>query len=137
MITAAQSQSSETDKSKLTFMVGDCTQPLHLDSGPSDIVLGAWLLNYAGTPTEMTNMYTNIASNLKPGGHFVGITPHAAHDLDDFADMFDPRRSSSSSPTHKSDKYGVSVAYTAKVVNGYRTRVTAHVQPKEILELPS
>ena len=135
MITAAQFRRSDPYKSRLTFHVGDCAQPLHLppeDSGPFDIVLGAWLLNHAGTPTEMASMFANIATYLKPGGQFVGITPHPAQDLDDFSEMFDPRRSSSYSSTHKSDKYGVSVAYTAKVVNGYRTRVTAHVAPKEI-----
>jgi len=55
MITAADSQRSDTNKSKLTFVVGDCTQPLHLPpeaAGPFDIVLGAWLLNYAGPPPK-------------------------------------------------------------------------------------
>ncbi|KAK5037712.1 hypothetical protein LTS07_001179 [Exophiala sideris] len=134
MIAAAQSQTSDTDKSKLTFCIGDCTQPLHLPPeavGPFDIVLGAWLLNYAGTPTEMTSMFANIATYLKPGGHFVGITPHPAEDLDTFAELFDPSRSGSMR-TSASTKYGVSVAYTAKVVHGYRTRVTGHVKPKEI-----
>lgn len=127
MIAAAAAQSQHPENDKLTFVVGDCTQPLDVPatSGtPFDIVLGAWLLNYAGTPAEMTGMFANAATHLKTGGHFVGITPHPAEDLDAFAELFHSGGDR--------DKYGVSVAYTAKVVNGYRTRVTAHVQPREI-----
>ncbi|KAK5558042.1 hypothetical protein LTR46_004221 [Exophiala xenobiotica] len=153
MIDAARSQMLPPDpessqKPNLAFGVGDCTQPLTLTTlrhGQSteaeteteteteqfDIVLGAWLLNYAGTPAEMTRMFANIASHLKPGGHFVGITPHPAVDLDKFAQLFDPEKARD---RDQLAKYGVSVAYTARIpgVYGYRTKVTAHVQPREI-----
>ncbi len=132
MVDAARSQTPPEASEKLVFEVGDCTQPLTLRQSTTeqfDIVLGAWLLNYAGTRAEMTRMFANIASHLRPGGHFVGITPHPAIDLDKFAELFDPEKTD-----RDQARYGVSVAYTGRIPEGYghRTKITAHVQPREI-----
>ncbi|KIX09114.1 uncharacterized protein Z518_00192 [Rhinocladiella mackenziei CBS 650.93] len=132
MVEAAESSCSQSGISpnRLSFRVGDCIQPLVLDSGPFDVVLGAWFLNYASTPAEMRNMFANISANLKPGGHFVGITPHPALDLDAFAALHDQTKNPGRNPR----KYGVSVAYTDKLDDGsgYLTKITGHVEPVEI-----
>ena len=59
-------------RDKATFHVGDCTKPLSIpksnntnggeggDDGLYDLVFGAWLLNYAATPTELHAMWLNI-----------------------------------------------------------------------------
>lgn len=52
---------------------------------PFDMVLGCWLLNYAASLAEMTQMFKTIAANLKPGGVFVGLTPAATDDVDSMA----------------------------------------------------
>ncbi|KAK6369894.1 uncharacterized protein PV06_01760 [Exophiala oligosperma] len=134
MIEAARSQSE--DSSRLTFLVGDCSRPLSLKNAWSekeerfDIVLGAWLLNYASSPSDLVSMFGNVSSHLKPGGHFVGVTPHPATDLDSFAELFDP----SKTKNRDRAKYGATVEYTAKLPggHGYRAKVTAHVKPREI-----
>ncbi len=102
-------------KSGLTFTIGDCTRPLqHLGLPPVDVVVGAWLLNYAATAEEVTAMFDNIARSLRAGGYFVGVTPHPAEDLDAFASKFAGRP----------NKYGVDVAYTARNELGYKTHIT-------------
>ena len=72
-------------RDKATFHVGDCTKPLSIpksndtDAGDGlyDLVFGAWLLNYAATPTELHAMWLNIHSRLRPGtGRFIGIAPN-------------------------------------------------------------
>ena len=45
------------------------------DTGPFDIVLAAWLLNYAPTFTAMTAMYRVASSNLAPGGKLLAVVP--------------------------------------------------------------
>lgn len=45
----------------LTFLVGDCSQPLSVPGGLFDIVFGGYLLNYAPDRASLTNMYRNIA----------------------------------------------------------------------------
>ena len=132
MIEAARASLSPSEAESLTFLVGDCSQPLVIDSGPFDVVLGSWLLNYAPSGAEMTRMFLNISAQLKPGGHFVGLTPHPAADLDTFAALFDP--ASPSPLALHVRKYGVSVAYTAKTPDesGYATKITVHVAPQDI-----
>lgn len=44
-----------------------------------DIVFASWFLNYAGTETELTNMFCVIEQNLTEDGKFVGVTTNA-HD---------------------------------------------------------
>ncbi|KAK3368685.1 methyltransferase type 11 [Podospora didyma] len=81
MVAAARQQqqtsssSSEMEKENLQFQVGNALSLGPLPEGPFDVVTGNWLLNYAGTEAEMTQMFASIAANLRPGGVFVGITP--------------------------------------------------------------
>ncbi|KAG7009762.1 hypothetical protein G7Y79_00001g000340 [Physcia stellaris] len=62
------------------FEVGDCSKPKIFGTGEYDLVLGAWLLNYAASKQEMTDMYRTIAMNLKDDGVFVGVAPHPSED---------------------------------------------------------
>ncbi|KAI4105743.1 MAG: hypothetical protein LQ339_003305 [Xanthoria mediterranea] len=39
-----------------------------------------WLLNYAPDRVGLTNMYRNIATNLKDGGRFFGLKPYPTED---------------------------------------------------------
>ncbi|KAK5058614.1 hypothetical protein LTR84_010877 [Exophiala bonariae] len=125
---------------KITFQVGDCTQPLNLSSGPFTIATGAWLLNYASSAAAMTGMFRNIAQNLCDDGVFIGITPYPAPDLDAFAESFSPSNtnttatSTSTSINDDQAKYGVTVQYTRRLASGegYATKITAHTTPVEI-----
>lgn len=130
MVSAAQDAArAEGLGDNLSFQVGDCASPLTLDSGPFDVVLGAWLLNYASSGAEMAAMFRNASSHLAPGGHFVGITPHPAPDLDAFAEHYDATKSN-----RDMRKYGVSTVYASRLDSGegYATKVTGHLQPVEI-----
>ncbi|KAH4859580.1 hypothetical protein HBI81_057360 [Parastagonospora nodorum] len=77
MITSARSLHPSPS---LTFDTRDCSIPsLMQHPTPFDIVFAGWFLNYAGTETELTNMFRVIEQNLTPGGRFVGVTTNA-HD---------------------------------------------------------
>ncbi|KIW18293.1 hypothetical protein PV08_02581 [Exophiala spinifera] len=138
LVQSEECSDSGPDKSRLTFEVGDCTRPLTLTSSPAreltqqhfDVVLGAWLLNYASCPADLVAMFTNVSSHLNPGGRFVGIVPYPAPDLDAFAELFDPLLESD---RNQGGKYGVTVSYASRLPggSGYRTKVTAHVKPRE------
>lgn len=88
MISAADSTlAAHPDyKGRCTFEVANA-----LDQGrikgqePFDIVIGAWLLNYASDREEMGKMFDTISANLREGGVFVGITPTATDDVDGLA----------------------------------------------------
>ena len=77
MVEAAK---ASTISDKVQFEVGDCFKPRMFGSGNYDLVVGAWLLNYASSKHVMIDMYRTIAMNLKDGGRFVGITPHPTED---------------------------------------------------------
>ena len=62
------------------FEVSDCSKPKIFGTGEYDLVLGAWLLNYAASKEEMTDMYRTVAMNLKDNGVFVAVTPHPSED---------------------------------------------------------
>lgn len=64
----------------IDFIAVDCSKPLAYESGPFDIVFGAWFLNYAASEKEMIEMFQNICLNLRPGGHFIGIVPPPTED---------------------------------------------------------
>ncbi|KAI4238293.1 MAG: hypothetical protein LQ349_001215 [Xanthoria aureola] len=64
----------------LTFLVGDCSQPLSVPGGLFDIVFGGYLLNYAPDRASLTNMYRNIATNLKDGGRFFVVMDYPTED---------------------------------------------------------
>lgn len=64
----------------IQFVQADCSQPYRYDGGPFDLVFAAWLLNYAGSGTDMCQMFHNIALNLKDDGQFIGVTPVPSED---------------------------------------------------------
>ena len=104
-------------KDKATFRVGDCTKPLDLEDEPFDIVLGAWLLNYASTVAEQLAMWRNIHANLRPGGIFIGITPNVH--MDPIKQPVD-------------DRYGYAVVPVERVEDGWKCRLTAHTVPEKV-----
>ena len=60
---------------RLTYVRGDAADPdLDVGGGRFDVVVAAWLLNYAPDHDTMTRMWRNIARHLVPGGKFVGLT---------------------------------------------------------------
>ncbi|KIX99321.1 uncharacterized protein Z520_04897 [Fonsecaea multimorphosa CBS 102226] len=141
MVAAAERSSENLDafrQGRLKFAVGDATKPLPREifsddpnnTSPSsssssnkfDVVLGAWLLNYAPSTQAMTDMFANISASLRPGGHFVGVTPHPAWDLDGFAALH-------ADQAEILRRFGVAVSYVSPLASGegYHTRVTARV----------
>jgi SAM-dependent methyltransferase len=114
-------------RDKATFHVGDCTKPLSIpksdvdgDEGDGlyDVVFAAWLLNYAATPAELTAMWLNIHSRLRPGtGRFIGIAPNV------FA-------SPKSWPIDS--RYGFSVDVLQEVEGGHKCLLTADTKPEKI-----
>jgi ubiquinone/menaquinone biosynthesis C-methylase UbiE len=70
---------------RLNFRVGNALDLGKVDDeGPFHIVVGVWLLNYAGDLGGMTSMYRTISANLEDGGVFIAVTPPPVEDLDDF-----------------------------------------------------
>ena len=114
---AASEQWGLTDAQKCSFFVGDASQPLHLDE-PVDLVFGAWLLNYAPDAEVMTAMWSNIAKNLRPGGYFVGVTPHP--EMDQAALLKNIKN-------YSNQKLGVAVHSNGEVTDGYGTHVVGHL----------
>ena len=64
----------------ISFQVADCSKPQAYEGGPFDLVFGAWLLNYAASGKDLTEMFHNVALNLKDGGRFVAVCPPARQD---------------------------------------------------------
>ncbi|GAB1320002.1 Methyltransferase domain-containing protein [Madurella fahalii] len=96
MIAAAEHEAAQSldpsVRSRLRFQVGDAATLGRLedtDSGAGfNLVVGAWLLNYARDEDELAGMFATISANLNgPGAIFAGITPPpvACKDLDAFA----------------------------------------------------
>ncbi|KAL8675468.1 MAG: hypothetical protein Q9168_000169 [Polycauliona sp. 1 TL-2023] len=77
MISNAKAKSTSE---KLSFLVGDCSQPMSIPGGPFDIVFAGWLLGYAPNRARLTQMFDNISTNLKEGGSFVGIVQRPTED---------------------------------------------------------
>lgn len=50
-----------------------------------DVVVAAYLLNYAQTPGQLRDMCSAIARHLKPGCRFVTVNNNPSHQPDDFA----------------------------------------------------
>ncbi|KAK9778238.1 putative Methyltransferase domain-containing protein [Seiridium cardinale] len=81
MLTEAQrAVSNEASNSQVVFLEADCSKPVAYTGGPFQVVFGAWLLNYAPSAKELTELFRNISLNLEPGGHFVGVTPPPTQD---------------------------------------------------------
>lgn len=81
MVDVARTKFEAVDKCR--FMVADCAAPFDTrgDGGERfDLVFAAWLLNYAVDEAQMTAMWENISSHLKPGGRLVAVTPHPEED---------------------------------------------------------
>ncbi|KAJ4410988.1 hypothetical protein N0V82_009092 [Gnomoniopsis sp. IMI 355080] len=80
---AARQAAAELDPNstkQISFVEADCSRPSLYDGGPFDVVFAAWLLNYAGSGSDMCQMFQNIALNLKDDGHFLGVTPVPSED---------------------------------------------------------
>ena len=60
------------------YGLGDAAAVGHLDD--FDVVVGAYLLNYARTPEQLLAFCRAIYVNLKPGGRFVGFNDNVAND---------------------------------------------------------
>lgn len=60
---------------QISFIEADCSRPTIFPGRPFDIVFGGWFLNYAASHAELVEYYRNIFVNLKPGGHYIGVTP--------------------------------------------------------------
>ena len=81
MVDVARTKFGAVDKCK--FMIADCAAPFDAreDGGEGfDLVFAAWLLNYAADEAQMTAMWENISSHLKPGGRLVAVAPHPEED---------------------------------------------------------
>lgn len=114
MISVAKA-TSQSDK--LVFQVGDCSKPMHRDGGHFDVVPGVCLLNYASNGEEMTDMFRNVAMNLREGGRFLAVTPHPAND---------PKRHSEAAAAARPVQYGnVTVSVTGEVADGVATHLVA------------
>ena len=116
MIEAAREYLSDEEKSKISFSVGDCSKPVAVDGGPFDLVFASWFLNYASDFETLMNMWRNIHLNLKSGSRFVGITPNT------HCPMFEEIDSS----------YHLSVVPLEKVGEGWKCRLTAHIEPEPV-----
>ncbi|MCJ1358306.1 MAG: hypothetical protein MMC33_008305 [Icmadophila ericetorum] len=122
-------------QSRLEFHVGDLTKPnvlKELDITPEsfDLVHGAWLLNYASTPSELTAIFRTIASALKPslssseGGpnttnssRFVALIPNILDQAYSFTNPFNM------------SKYGAITEPVAKIPHGWKTHLRTLTEP--------
>jgi SAM-dependent methyltransferase len=98
---------------KCSFTVGDASEPFKLETGPFDLVLGVWLLNYAPNAEVMTKMWQNIATNLRPGGTFVGLMPPPESGMEAVRKNIE---------YHAGPENGVSIEIVKEVPNGYKIR---------------
>ena len=83
MIQQAQAIASShlrPDSGHIEFLVADCSKPVVYDGGLFNVVVGAWLLNYAATKDDLVDMFRNVALNLKDGGQFVAVCPPGTQD---------------------------------------------------------
>ncbi|KAF2822469.1 S-adenosyl-L-methionine-dependent methyltransferase [Ophiobolus disseminans] len=81
MVDGARSLYPVLEYPNLTFDVRDCSVPAQMQHDAQfDVVFAGWFLNYAGTESELTNMFRVIEQNLAPAGKFVGVTTNV-HDL--------------------------------------------------------
>lgn len=85
MVDAAKHLLSGDDRyaERVEFQVGDALDLGRIEGQePFDVVLGAWLLNYAADLDEMTRMFRTVAANLSDDGVFAGLVPSGAEDVD-------------------------------------------------------
>ncbi|KAM0125731.1 hypothetical protein ACHAP3_009607 [Botrytis cinerea] len=118
MVSAAQSKIPDEMKEHVTFCTANCAQlsmwnedQLRGQEGTFDIVVAAWLLNYAETQEEMQKMFENIRFALKPGGVMIALTVNAS-----IIDSFQP----SDSPNHREVHLGLVYDCIGVVEGGYK-----------------
>ncbi|KAK3703640.1 hypothetical protein LTR37_014336 [Vermiconidia calcicola] len=116
MVNAARDLSTDKQKPKIAFAVGDCTKPSLVEGGPFDIVFAGWLLNYAPDYETMVTMWRTVYQNLKPGGRFVGVTPNT------HCPMFEPI----------DDSYGVAVYPIETVGEGWKCHLISYTEPEPV-----
>lgn len=129
MVEAARQDllSDEDDRyrGRVRFQVGDALGLGRVDGeAPFDVVLGAWLLNYASGLEEMTAMFRTVAANLRDdGGVFVGLTPPAADDVDALAARLNAEGRQESLP----EGFPIRVDYYERLASGdgWRTEVSS------------
>ncbi|KAF5859940.1 hypothetical protein ETB97_002199 [Aspergillus alliaceus] len=109
MLDNARSQTRADDQSG--FHVVDSTKPFN--EGTSDLVLAAWLLNYAAIKEELLALWQNIFHSLKPGGRFIGVIPSSGI-----------LQTPSSARRYYFE--GVSAEALECVAEGIRTKITLH-----------
>lgn len=114
MVNAAMAETTPAPGQKCLFAVGDASEPFKLESGPFDLVLGIWLLNYAPSAEVMTKMWANIANNLRLGGVFVGMMPPPKSSMEAVRN---------NAEYHCGTKDGLTVEIVKEVPDGYKTRI--------------
>jgi ubiquinone/menaquinone biosynthesis C-methylase UbiE len=106
MIELAQTTERE-DPLGVTYLVGDALSVKV--PGSFDVVVAAYLLNYARSPEEMLAMCSTISGSLKPGGRFVTVNNNPAQHVS----QFDATR-----------KYGFVKSTQDEIANGTPIRYT-------------
>lgn len=86
MVAVAEDRfSSQPFSSQARFLVADGKKAQSFapdgSMGYFDMAFGAWFLNYAQTKADLTAMFANVSLNLKKGGVFMAIVPHACNDI--------------------------------------------------------
>ncbi|KAF2096118.1 S-adenosyl-L-methionine-dependent methyltransferase [Rhizodiscina lignyota] len=116
MINAAKELATDLppeQRERLEFRTGDCSKPINIEGGPFDLIIAAWLLNYAPDYESMLSTWQNIYLNLKPGGQLIAIVPKLNMSME----------------TPLDDRYGVIVEAIEKVKDGWKCRLTAYTDP--------
>jgi toxoflavin synthase len=91
----------------VAYLVGDAQNTKI--PGSFDVVVAAYLLNYAHSPEEILAMSRTISGSLKPGGRFLTVNNNPAQDVS----QFDATR-----------KYGFVKSSQGQVANGTPIRYT-------------
>lgn len=110
-------QEQRPDEPRIQFHVADCTKSLqHLGLLPNsfDLVMGNWLFNYAANSEQLTAMWRNVITYLKPGRDFVGLMP-----------LFDLEKHLTRNAWN-----GITYERLGEVEEGTKVRVTAHCRPQ-------
>ncbi|KAK8091279.1 hypothetical protein PG994_000784 [Apiospora phragmitis] len=128
MIEVARAKARQNGKDgdrRLKYQVGDVLNLGIIDGGEYDMVTGVWLLNYASSRAELTQMYRGIRANLKPSGHFFGVGEESQEDIDAFVRQrqlfFEGNRG----------LFGLETDYTERLASGdgYAMETRVHVDP--------
>ena len=110
-------ESERPSPPRIRFHVADCAAPLDhlsLEPGSFDLVMGNWLFNYASNRAELTGMWRNVATYLKPGGTFVGLKENTNPE----------------NHLKRDYKYGIKYKVIEKVEDGLKMHIEANTEPK-------